>query len=53
MKVRPYQRRYQTLMKDWRRLSRLPAQAQPQQRKRILEELQALDQEARSEVWSA
>jgi len=49
----PTQRRYRALMKDWRRLQRMAEQAQPRQRKRVLEELRALDLEERPEEWSA
>lgn len=45
-------RRYRALMKDWRRLQRMAEQAQPRQRKRVLEELRSLDLEERSEEWS-
>lgn len=49
----PTQKRYRVLMKDWRRLQRMAEQAQPRQRKRLLEELRALDLEERFEEWSA
>ncbi|MEV5413525.1 hypothetical protein AB0K60_32420 [Thermopolyspora sp. NPDC052614] len=48
-------RRYQSLMKNWRRLRQADPE-QPQkcrhQRRRLLEELHALDMEANSQEWA-
>lgn len=47
-------RRYQVLMKQWRRLRRLSREEQTntqRQRRRVLEELRALDLEDPAEEW--
>lgn len=49
MRPIPTKQRYQMLMKDWRRMRRMADQKQPKLRRRLLEELRAL--EAHSEEW--
>lgn len=45
--------RYRRLMKGWRRLQRMSEQGQVRQRRRLLEELRALEGEAGAGEWSA